>query len=115
MAVRYPSRDQVMQADLLDAEGVFDVPDYPAGNVFGYEQPVRAPLGDPLHRVEGGLQRPGGLIDRPLLVTADDHCSFVKPQVRSNPARGGLDFHARNGHVRLAPAFLYLRRVTVYL
>ena len=115
MAVRYPSRDQVMQADLLDAERVFDVPDYPVGNVFGYEQPVRAPLGDPLHRVEGGLQGPGGLIDGPLLVAADHHCSFVKPQVRSNPARGGLNFYARNGHVRLAPDFLYLRRVTVYL
>jgi hypothetical protein len=79
-----PRGDHVAPSRLPDAKRGFEVLERPfsgpGAEVLGYEQGGRAALGRELHRVEDGLQGPRGPSDRPLLVAADDRCSFVDGQ-----------------------------------
>ena len=65
------------------------------------DQPGGAP-GDELHRVEGGLQGPGDVVDVALLVPADDLGSPRYPQPLGDHFGRGLHLDPRRGHARLA-------------
>src|SRR5262249_2479091 len=62
------------------------------------DEPRRAPLYQ-AHGVEGGLQRPGGVVNEPLLVPAHHLCAFFDPQSPGEGVGGLLDLHPGRGAV----------------
>ena len=66
--VRWPRDNHVAPSNLPDAKCLLEVV---MREVFGLEQVVHA-SGEELHWVIGSLHGPGGPVDKPFLVPADD-------------------------------------------
>src|ERR1017187_284314 len=109
-SVRRAHGDLLVPAGLLDAQLFLEVTNYPLLNVRGLNEP-RSALLDEAHRVEGGLQRPRGVVNEALLMPTDNRRAFGELELAGYHVRGQLDLYPRQAGLRLAAMQRHLRKV----
>src|SRR5215469_3176523 len=108
--LRRPHRDRVAIAGPREVTLPGEVGEGSLTDIHWHDEPRRTALHQ-THGVEGGLQRPGGVIDEPLLVPAHHLRAWLEPQGLNYYLLGFLDLHTGLGAVRPAAGRRHLSDV----